>query len=313
MVRGQFSNRVYALENNVRSDDLSVFLMVLREGGFRAAAHQLGVAPSKVSATVARLERQLGVPLLLRTTRSVRATDQGQALAERVRPLYAEIASACAEIAGGAARLHGRLKLNVPGAVMPDILPPLLAAYHRQHPDVTVEIMVENDLVDIIAAGCDAGIRYGSVIDKGMISIPVGPRRQRFALAASPDYVRRRSLPQTPSDLGRHDAIRYRLPNGSLIPWTLQNTDKIADAAPSTVLALGVNALDSGLAFARSGVGIIGAFHNWLDHDFRDGSLVPILQEYWPTFDGPRLYYASRLAPPPLRAFIEICGGHEWE
>lgn len=296
------------MQNNVRADDLAVFLAVLREGGFRAAAQRLGVAASRVSTTVSRLERALGTPLLLRTTRSVRATEQGRALADRLSPLFAEMDLACTHAAGSAAEVRGRLKLNVPGAVMPDILPPLLATYQQRHPEVVVELFVENDLVDIVADGCDAGIRYGTALAPGMISVPIGPRRQQVALAASPAYLARRGMPRTADDLTGHDAIRYRLPNGSLIPWRLRQGDGVADVTPPARLVLGVNALHSGLAYARADLGIIGMFRNWLAEDFARGTLVAVLPECWPTFDGPRLYYPNRLTSPPLRAFIDLCG-----
>ncbi len=296
------------MQNNVRTDDLTVFLAVVREGGFRAAAQRLGIAVSRVSTTVARLERAIGMPLLLRTTRSVRATEQGRALADRISPLFAEIDLACADATGSATQIRGRLKLSVPGAVMPDILPPLLAVYQHRYPDVVIELSVENGLVDIVADGCDAGIRYGTALALGMISVPIGPRQQQVGLAASPAYLARMGMPQTVEALTGHQAIRYQLPNGALIPWRLQVGDEVVDVTPITSLVLGVNALHSGLAYARAGLGIIGMFRNWLEADFADRTLVPILPNRWPTFDGPRLYFPNRLASPPLRAFITLCG-----
>lgn len=296
------------MQNNMRADDLAVFLAVLRDGGFRAAAQRLGMAPSRVSTTVSRLERELGTPLLLRTTRSVRATEQGETLARRIAPLFAEIDLACADATGSASHVRGRLRLNVPGAVVPDILPPLLAAYQERHPEVLVELFVENDLVDIVADGCDAGIRYGTALQQGMISVPIGPRQQQVGLAASPKYLSRKGMPRSVEELIGHDAIRYRLPNGSLIPWRLHQGGEDAEVTPCTKLVLGVNALNSGLAYARAGLGIVGMFRNWLDEDLARGTLVALLPELWPEFDGPRLYYPNRLVSPPLRAFIAMCG-----
>lgn len=296
------------MENNTGLDDLAIFLTVLSEGGFRAAAKRLDVAPSKVSTTVSRIERRLGVPLLLRTTRSVRATDQGEAFADRIRPLLAGITAACDETAESKDLVRGRLKLNVPGAVMPDILPPLIGEFQQLHPGVEVEIVMENELVDIVAAGCDAGIRYGAMLEKDMISVPIGPRVQSTALAASPLYLRRKGLPQHPSDLTDHEAIRYRLPGGRLLPWTLRRGDETIAVNPVTRLTLGVNALTTGIQFARRALGIVSMFRNWLDDDFRRGELVPILPDWWPELEGPRLYYPSRLTPSPLRAFIDLCG-----
>jgi DNA-binding transcriptional LysR family regulator len=295
------------MKNNVPPNDLRVFLAVLDEGGFRAAAKRLGVAPSKVSTTVSRIEAKLGAPLLVRTTRSVRATEQGRALADRIAPLLAEVDQACMETANSTGRVRGRLKLNVPGAVMPDILPPILTKFQRKHPEVEVEIVVENDLVDIVASGCDAGIRYGASLEKDMVSIPIGPRVQQIALAAAPSYLEKRGCPQSPGELTLHDAIRYRFHGGPLLPWVLKNGDETISVEPVTRLTISVNAMNTGLSYARAGLGIIGMFRNWLEDDFSAGTLVPVLADCWRDQEGPRLYYPGRLAPTPLRAFIEVC------
>jgi DNA-binding transcriptional LysR family regulator len=295
------------MKNSVSADDLAVLLAVLREGGFRAAARLLEIAPSKVSTTVSRIEERLGVPILRRTTRSLHLTDAGEMLVERVGPLLSALDTACQEVATLGREVQGRLKLNVPGAVMPDILPPLLARYLALHPGVEVEIMVESDLVDIVSAGCDAGIRYGSVLEQDMISIPIGPRRQQTALAAAPAYLKARGLPQEPVDLTTHDAIRYRLASGPLLPWELHCAGRSVRVEPINVLILSVSALDTGLRYAREGLGIIHTFRNWLDEDFVAETLLPILPDWWSDMEGPHLYYPSREAPAPLRAFIEVC------
>ncbi|TNB46322.1 LysR family transcriptional regulator [Martelella lutilitoris] len=295
------------MKNNESLDDLAIFHTVVREGGFRAAARRLGLAPSKVSATVARMEEALGVPLLRRTTRSMATTEVGNALAERIGPLLAGLDAARAEAAETADQVRGRLKLNVPGAVMPDVLPPLFAVFHARHPEVEVEIVVENGIVDIVEAGCDAGIRYDDVLAQDMVSIPIGPRTQQVALAASPDYLAARGAPAAPRDLIEHQAIRYRLPGGPLLPWQLVEDGRTITVEPIPRLILGVNAIDTGLGFARAGIGIIATFRNWLEEDLANGDLVPVLPERWPARTGPRLYYPSRHAPRPLRAFIQVC------
>ena len=295
------------MKNSVSPNDLMLFLAVLDEGGFRAAAHRLGIAPSKVSTTVSRIEKQLGVPLLLRTTRSIRATDEGRALADRIGPLLSDLRAACVDTAQAAGRVSGRLKLNVPGAVVPDILPPVVSEFRRRHPAVEVEIIVENGLIDILASDCDAGIRYGSALEKDMVSIPIGPRAQQIALAASPTYLDIRGTPQSLADLTRHEAIRYRLSGGDLLPWSLKDGDETLQIEPTTGLVLGVDAIDSALSYARAGMGIVATFRNWLEADFQRGTLRPVLSENWPSLNGPRLYFPSRFTSPALRAFIETC------
>ena len=307
---GRSSNTLFSMKNSDSLDDLAIFHAVVREGGFRAASRRLGLAPSKVSSTVARMEAALGVPLLRRTTRSMATTDAGQALAERIGPLLAGLDAARAEAAETAELVRGRIKLNVPGAVMPDVLPPLLAVFHARHPEVEVEIVVENGIVDIVKAGCDAGIRYDEVLAQDMLSIPIGPRKQQVALAASPDYLAVHGTPETPQDLIKHQAIRYRLPGGPLLPWQLVEDGRTITIEPIPRLILGVNAINTGLGFARANIGIIATFRNWLEEDFAAGALVPVLPERWPARTGPRLYYPSRHAPRPLRALIEVCQNH---
>lgn len=295
------------MKNSTSTDQLKIFLAVLDFGGVRAAAHRLGTVPSRVSTTISRLEAELGVPLLLRSTRSVRATEQGLRLADQIRPLFQEIEAAVSEAANSMGIVRGRLSLNVPGAVVPDILPPLMAEYRRLHPEVEVEIVVDNDRVDIIAAGCDAGIRYGAHLDKDMVSIPIGPRLQQVALAASPAYAQANGMPKAPDELTGHAGIRYRLPSGTLLAWRLRQDANIITVEPRSAIVISVNAFNGGLAYARAGLGIIGAFRNWCEADFEAGTLVPILEPLWITLDGPRLYYPSRFAGAPLRAFIDTC------
>ena len=240
------------MKNSDSLDDLAIFHTVVREGGFRAAARRLGLAPSKVSTTVARMEAALGVSLLRRTTRSMATTDAGRALADRIGPLLAGLDAARAEVAETADSVRGRLKLNVPGAVMPDVLPSLLAAFHGRHPEVEVEIVVENGIVDIVEAGCDAGIRYDEVLAQDMVSIPIGPRTQQIALAAAPDYLEARGAPAVPRELTEHQAIRYRLPDGPLLAWHLVEGGRIVTAEPISRLILGVNAIEHGSRFSRA-------------------------------------------------------------
>ncbi|MFM0572932.1 LysR family transcriptional regulator [Paraburkholderia caledonica] len=128
---------------------------------FGPPANGCGCPPSTVSERIAHLEAQLGVPLLIRTTRSVMPTETGRTLATRVAPLMAETRAALCDAASSQNLVRGLLKLNVTGAVMVDILLPIIDRFMEAHPQVRVEIMVDDQLVDIVAAGCDAGIRFG--------------------------------------------------------------------------------------------------------------------------------------------------------
>ncbi|WP_182084121.1 LysR family transcriptional regulator [Aureimonas sp. ME7] len=287
-------------------DDLRAFLAVLEAGGFRSGARRLGLSPSTVSETIGRLEGRLGVPLFNRTTRSVTPTEAGRILASRLGPLLAEVGAAVNEAASSVAEVRGRLRLNVPGAVMVDILPPLVDRYLERHPAVEVEIVVEDRLVDMTAAGCDAGIRYGEHLGQDMISVPIGPRKQEYALAASPAYLARRGIPQHPRDLLAHDCIRLRFSGAAISPWEFERGGEALTLDPPARLVVGPAGSGAMVSHALAGRGILCTFRNWLDPHFESGALVPLLPDWWPRFDGPRLYFSSRFMPATLRAFLDL-------
>jgi DNA-binding transcriptional LysR family regulator len=288
-------------------DDLTVFLDICETGGFRATAQRLGFSPSSVSERVKRLELQLGVPLLTRTTRSVSPTDAGRSLLERLLPFYQEARAALQDAASSQREVRGLLKLNVTGAVMVDILPPLVDRFLAEHPGVRIEFVVEDRLVDAVAAGCDAGIRYGEHLAQDMIAVPIGPETQRTALAAAPSYLARRGKPEHPNDLPDHDCIRLRFSSGAFVPWELERDGEASVTLdPQARLIVGVDAAAAAIDFARAGRGLIYTFENWLEPHFVSGELEPILPDWWIRFEGPHLYFSRRFAPAPLRAFIEF-------
>ncbi|MEY8770733.1 LysR family transcriptional regulator [Erwinia sp. ACCC 02193] len=161
-------------------DELAVFLAVFKDKGFRVAAKKLGLSPSTVSERITALEVRLGVPLFIRTTRSVMPTEAGRTLAERMTPLLDEMRLVLNDVASSQQEVRGTLKLNVTGAVMVDILPPLLDRFLSRHPGLHVEIMVDDRLIEATAEGCDAGIRYGEHLAKDIIAVPIGPRTRTF-------------------------------------------------------------------------------------------------------------------------------------
>ncbi|RKP53768.1 LysR family transcriptional regulator [Pararobbsia silviterrae] len=287
-------------------DDLSLFLAVCRSGGFRAAAKLLGLSPSHVSETIARIEAQLGVPLFSRTTRSVMPTEAGKKLADRIAPLLAQTRAALYDATSAHQEVRGRLKLNVTGAVMVDILPPLIDRLLTKHPGVRVEVMVDDRLVDITLADCDAGIRYREHLAQDMIAVPIGPPFQHLAVAAAPSYLRSRGIPRHPWDLLKHDCVRLRFSSGALTQWTFEREGERLNIDPSSRLIVGVDAAAAAIDLACRGHGLICAFGNWLDPYIQSGQLEPVLSEWWHRFEGPLLYFPSRLMPAPLRAFIDL-------
>ncbi|MCW2308909.1 LysR family transcriptional regulator [Rhodobium gokarnense] len=287
-------------------DDLAVFLAVRRAGGFRVAARWLHLSPSTVSETVSRLEAGLGVPLFTRTTRSVQLTEAGRALAERIEPVMSEARAALDEAASSKGQVRGRIKLNVPGAVMVDILPPLLDGFLARHPDVQAEIMVDDRLVDITAVGCDAGIRYDEHLAQDMIAVPIGPRTQWAALAAAPGYLERRGTPRHPRDLMDHDCIRARFASGALSEWEFERDGEVLIVDPPARIVMASGGAAAMIDLAIAGHGMVHTFRNWLEPHMQSGALVPVLADWWQEFDGPKLYFSSRFMPTVLRAFIDF-------
>ncbi len=292
----------------VNLDDVRVFAAVARAGGFREASRASGTSASSASEAVRRLEGELGVRLLHRTTRSVAATEAGASLLERLGPALAEIASALDVVKSSRDKPAGTLRLNVPivaaRLVLPAILPGFLAAY----PDIRVEVTAEDQLVDILAAGCDAGIRYEETLEKDMIAIPIGPREQCFALGASPAYLERRGRPSHPRKLLDHACLRVRFPGGAHVPWGFERDGHVLQVDPSGPLVGNLGSTtDLLIAVAVAGTGIIYLFEDWLQPHFESGALKPILERWWPRFSGPFLYYPSRRhMPAALRAFVDF-------
>jgi DNA-binding transcriptional LysR family regulator len=289
-----------------RLDDLAVFLAVCETRGFRAAAKRLGLSPSTISETIVHLEARLGVPLLIRTTRSVVPTAAGQVLADRLLPVLAEARAALQDAASSQRDVRGLLRLNVTGAVMVDILPPLLDQFLVSHPGVRVELVVEDRLVDIAAVGCDAGIRYGEHLAQDMIAVPIGPAFQRLALAAAPAYLELRDMPRHPRDLLDHECIRMRFSSGALAAWTFERGSETVTVDPPGRLIIGVDAAPAAIDLARRGRGVIATFENWLRPFLETGALLPVLPDWWTRFEGPRLYFSDRFMPAPLRAFVDM-------
>ncbi|KQV85914.1 LysR family transcriptional regulator [Massilia sp. Root351] len=287
--------------------DLSAFIAVARAKGFRDSARSSGVSASGLSEAVRRLEAQLGVRLLNRTTRSVAPTEAGLRLLERLGPALTEVESALDAVNDFRGRPAGKLRLNVPISatrlVLPSIVPGFLAAY----PDIQLEIIAEESLVDVLAAGCDAGIRYDERLEQDMIAVPIGPRAQRFAAAAAPAYLARRGRPDHPSQLLEHDCLRMRFGGRSAQPWAFERAGealKIDVSGPLLVERSG--AAELVVAAAVAGSGIVYLFEEWLRPRMASGELEPLLEPWWPAFSGPFLYYPGRrLVPAPLRAFVD--------
>lgn len=289
-------------------DDARIFAAVSRAGGFREASRASGISASSASEAVRRLEADLGVRLLNRTTRSVVPTEAGARLLERLAPALSEIASALDGVTSTEGKPAGTLRLNVPIIAARLVLPRILPAFLAAHPDIRVEVTAEDKLVDILAVGCDAGIRYEETLDKDMIAVPIGPKEQGFALGASPAYIEKYGRPTHPRKLLQHACLRTRFSTGALVGWEFERNGKVLVLDPKGPLvgSLG-STTDLLVTAAVAGTGIIYLFEDWLRPYFDRGELEPVLERWWPRFSGPFLYYPSRrLMPAPLRAFVDF-------
>jgi DNA-binding transcriptional LysR family regulator len=283
---------------------LSAFAAVVEHGSFVRAAAHLGVTPSALSQTIRQLEERLGVRLLNRTTRSVAPTSAGARLHDRLAPAILELDGAVAEAVAAQERAAGTLRINLPRNAAINLVAPRLGRFHRAHPDVLLDFVVEDRLTDIVAGRFDAGIRLGERLEKDMIAIRLSADMEMFAVAA-PDYFARRGVPQTPADLHAHACLNWRWPtDGSLYRWEFEQDGAEFEVAVQGPLV--ANEPELVLQGALQGMGIAYTFDPRIAGWLEEGRLERVLQAYSPVFPGLYLYYANRRhQPPALRAFID--------
>ncbi len=289
-------------------NDLAAFVSVAREGGFRDAARVSGVSASSLSIAVRRLESKLGLRLLNRTTRSVAPTEAGARLIETLTPLFSEMEAALDVLNGFRDTPTGTLKLNVPSSAARIVLPGVIAPFLKAYPDITLEVVVEDGFVDVLAIGCDAGIRYDERLEQDMIAIPIGPRVQRFATAAAPGYLDVHGRPAHPRDLLDHECLRGQFAGGAMPTWFFERDGEVIRLDPPGRITVRPGAaIDLVTSSAIAGLGVIHLFEDMLRPHLESGALEPILEPWWQRFSGPFLYYPGRRhLPAPLRVFIEF-------
>jgi len=289
-------------------NDLAAFVAVAHAGGFRDAARIGSVSASSLSIAVRRLESQLGLRLLNRTTRSVAPTEAGRRLIDKLTPLFSEIEAALDVLNMFRDRPSGTLKLNVPASAARIGLPPIIAQFLKDYPDIRAEVMVEDGFVDVLSIGCDAGIRYDKRLEQDMIVIPIGPRLQRFATAAAPCYLDAHGRPEHPRDLLSHACLRVQFAGGAMPTWEFERHGEVVRLNPAGPLLVRPGAaVDLAISTAVAGVGVIHLFEDMLRGYLDSGALEPILEPWWQRFSGPFLYYPGRRhLPAPLRAFVDF-------
>lgn len=288
----------------VRLDHLETFALIVRCGGFRAAAAERGVSSSVISQTMAALEQALGLRLLNRTTRSIAVTEAGERLLARLRPALDDIRLALAEVDQLREQPSGTLRINAPGPAVDHILCPLAFAFMEAHPEVRVEIVSDAAIVDIVAEGFDAGVRFGQQLAKDMIALPLGPPL-RYAIVAAPSYLRKRGRPSTPSDLVGHDCIRRRYPGGAVATWAFAKNEQAVEIIPEGRLTL--SSAHQELQAALAGQGIAHVLDDYARAAIADGTLVEVLADWSPKLPSWFLYYPNRRhSSAAMRAFLEF-------
>ena len=288
--------------------DIMAFLAVAEAGGFREGGRLSGVPASSLSEAVRRLEARLGVRLLHRTTRSVAPTEAGARLAERLRPALGEVEAALDVVNHFRDRPAGTLRLNVPGSAARLVLPEIITPFLQAYPDIKLDVLVDDGFVDLLAAGCDAGIRYDERLEQDMIAVPIGPRVQRFATAAAPSYLAAHGKPGHPRELLNHACLRGQFASGTIPVWEFERDGELLRVEPSGPLLVRLGAaVELAVDAAVRGLGVIHLFEGWLRPYLYGGQLEPVLEDWWQSFSGPFLYYPGRrLVPAPLRAFLDF-------
>lgn len=285
-------------------DALDSFAAIARHRNFRRAAVERGVSASTLSQGLRDLEARMGVRLLNRTTRSVALTDAGAALLARLQPALVEIGEAVAEARSTQAEPQGALRINAPEPAVELVLAPMAPEFLRRHPAVRLELVSETRMVDIVAEGYDAGVRWGESLAQDMVAVSLGPP-QRYVVAGTPELIARVGRPERPGDLLDMPCLRNRFPSGAMPAWEFERDGESLQVSPGGPLV--ANSPAALIRGALEGLGFIALFDGYLEPHLRSGRLVEVLPDWSETFPGPFLYYPSRRTPPsPLRAFVDF-------
>jgi len=285
-------------------NDLTAFAAVAEHRSFRKAADMLGVSRSSLSHAIAGLERNLGARLLHRTTRSVGLTEAGGRLLQRLKPVLQDLDKAIDAVAEEGGHVGGTLRINGGEMGMRLLLQRVVPVFLERYPNVSLDLVTEGRLVDIIERGFDAGIRLAEFVPQDMIAVPLG-EDFRFLAVAAPAYVAKAGRAETPDDLREHCCIRQRLPSGKLYRWEFErHGQEFAIDVP------GVMTLDHTMLMleaAADGLGIAYVPETAAQPMLDDGRLIALLEDWSPPVAGLRLYYPGhRHVPAALRAFIDV-------
>ncbi|KQY42468.1 LysR family transcriptional regulator [Rhizobium sp. Root483D2] len=282
---------------------ISIFIAVAEAGSFRLASERLGVTRSAVSQSIRRIEDRLGVALIQRTTRSLILTEAGRKLYDRVAPAMSDVNQAI-EDAGGEARPSGTLRLAVSSIAERFLDGSLFTEFVCACPDVTLDVTITDETIDIVSEGFDAGVRLGEVLEQDMVALPVSGEQRQIAVA-SPGYLKLNPAPTHPRDLVGHRCIGWR-PSRDVAPYRWEFTEQGRDFAVAVQPAVTTNEMRVMVNTALCGGGITCGMEELFQPYIVSGELVAVLQDYCPPFAGFYLFYPSRRnVPPKLRAFLD--------
>lgn len=298
-------------------EGMAVFLAVADTRNFRVAGERLGVSASAVSQALRKLEERVGIPLVHRTTRSVSLSEAGEQLHASVRPALTDVEAALAAVADLSGDPRGTIRLLIGTTADPVLARLPLAEFLAAHPRVRLDVVVSDAPVDLVAAGFDAGIQLGEIIDRDMIAVAI-TGDIRMTVVGSPAYLAKRGTPRHPRDLLEHECINWHpTPDAPAYKWEFtEPRPKGAGgrARELTVAAAGrVISTDSAvnIRLAREGFGLTIVYEDEVRDEIARGGLVSVLQEYCEPFPGYYLYYPQRRqASPALRSLIDHVGRH---
>lgn len=289
--------------------DLATFLAIARHKSFRAAATELGVSASALSHALRNIEERLDLRLVNRTTRSVALTEAGERLFARISPAFRDIDDALEDLNNFRGRPAGTLRFTAARQSAQLVLLPIVTRFLKAFPDVSVEVMINDALIDMVGAGFDAGIRFGETIAADMIAVPIGPRH-RFAVVGTAAYFKTHKPPVTPHDLKGLPCIRYRFTSGVVYRWEFERGGIEVDIDVAGPLTL--NDQDLMVDAALDGAGLAYVFEAQVEELIAKRKLVRVLADWCPAYPGFFLYYPSRRQlPAALRAFVDFArAGH---
>lgn len=282
---------------------LSAFLAVADERSFTKAAKRLNVSTSGVSQAIRKLEEQIGVRLLTRTTRSVSPTDAGEQLLAHLRPALADIRGVLKTLSGLQSTPVGRVRLLCPRVAAKSVVGPKLGQFVRVYPGVELEVTTDDARLDLVSAGFDADIQFGEYIAQDMVAVRVSPDLRR-AIVGAPSYFASHPKPTSPRDVVHHHCIRFRHRGESVYRWELDKGDESLAIAVSGSLLL--DEVDLVVQAALDGAGLAWVGEDRVIEHLASGALERVLEEWCPPLPGLFLYYPSRRQhPAALTALIE--------